>query len=306
MNTTLLIAADSIRGLLRQRLLLGLMAAAIALIAIFSVVLISQRKLVTMTVIDESEANAASDETPAAAAGAATPAAEPAPPAGKAAVVRARAKARRDESSLSKEDKQKLAEQMDQMASMFQAAFYQAASFGGSLVALFIFSTAVSTEIRKGTIRITLTKPVSRTQYILGKYLGGIAVMAGYALIASGAIVLFAKFGEMQLSPAMKFAPWLMFCRQLMLGSLAMLLSLFVHPFLGAVLAFFAGNGLYGKLNPLYYVLPSYSAFNVFGQMLQGTLVSGHDIVLLSLYAVDFVVLMLVLALWRFRTKELV
>jgi ABC-type transport system involved in multi-copper enzyme maturation permease subunit len=180
------------------------------------------------------------------------------------------------------------------------------ASFGGSLVALFIFSAAVATEIRKGTIRITLTKPVSRTQYLLGKYLGGVAVMAGYALIASAAIVLFARFGELELSPAMKFAPWLMFCRQLMLGSLAMLLSLFVHPFLGAVLAFFAGNGLYGKLNPLFYLLPSYSAFNLFTQMVQGTLVSGNDVLLLSLYALDFVILMLVFAQWRFRTKELV
>jgi Cu-processing system permease protein len=189
---------------------------------------------------------------------------------------------------------------------MFQAAFYQVASFGGSLVSLFIFSMAVAGEIRRGTIRITLTKPVSRTQYILGKYLGGIVVMAGYACIASAAIILFAKFGDLELSPAMKFAPWLMFCRQLMLGSLTMLLSLFVHPFVGAVLAFFAGNGFYGKFNPLFYLLPSYGAFNLFGQMLEGTLVSGKDVLLLTLYAFDFVVLMLVLALWRFRTKELV
>jgi hypothetical protein len=104
----------------------------------------------------------------------------------------------------------------------------------------------------------------------------------------------------------MKFAPWLMFCRQLMLGSLVMLLSLFVHPFLASVLAFFAGNGLYSHSNPLFYILPSYSAFNLFGEMLQGTLMSGKDVMLLSFYAVDFVLVMLLLALWRFRTKELV
>lgn len=207
---------------------------------------------------------------------------------------------------MSKEDRQKLAEQMDQMSSMFQAAFYQMASFGGSLISLFIFSTAVATEIRKGTIRVTLTKPVSRNQYLLGKCLGGIVVMAGYALIASVAIMLFARFARLELSPAMKFAPWLMFCRQLMLGSLAMLLSLYVHPFLASVLAFFAGNGLYGHHNPLFYVFPSYSAFNVFGQMLQGTLVSGKDVLLLTLYAADFIILMMLVALWRFRTKELV
>jgi len=294
MPITLLIAADSVRALLRQRLLLGLMLAALALIAIFSVVLISQRKQMTRAAVDRSAASNSDDGSAAGQADA------------KAPTPRVRLNSQRDASNLSKEDRQKLTEQMDQVSSMFQAAFYQVASFGGSLVALFIFSTAVATEIRKGTIRITLTKPVSRTQYLLGKYLGGVAVMAGYALIASAAIVLFARFGELELSPAMKFAPWLMFCRQLMLGSLAMLLSLFVHPFLGAVLAFFAGNGLYGKLNPLFYLLPSYSAFNLFTQMVQGTLVSGNDVLLLSLYALDFVILMLVFAQWRFRTKELV
>ena len=38
--------------------------------------------------------------------------------------------------------------------------------------------------------------------------------------------------------------------------------------------------------------------------MIQGSLVNGRDVVLLSLYAVDFVILMLLFALWRFRTKE--
>ena len=93
---------------------------------------------------------------------------------------------------------------------------------------------------------------------------------------------------------------------QLMLGSLAMLLSLCVHPFLASVLAFFAGNGLYSHYNPLFYIFPSYSAFNVFGQVLAGSLISGREVLVLSFYAVDFVVLMLLVALWRFRTKELV
>ncbi len=85
-----------------------------------------------------------------------------------------------------------------------------------------------------------------------------------------------------------------------------MLLSLYLHPLLGAVLAFLAGNGLYSSHNPLFYLFPSYSLFNVFGQVLQGTLISGEDVGLLTLYAADFVVLMLLLALWRFRTKEIV
>jgi len=91
-----------------------------------------------------------------------------------------------------------------------------------------------------------------------------------------------------------------------MLGSLAMLLSLWMHPVVACVLAFFAGNGLYGPHNPLYYILPSYHNFNMLFQVLEGSLISGRDVLFLSLYALDFVAIMLLLALWRFRTKELV
>ena len=184
--------------------------------------------------------------------------------------------------------------------------FYQVASFGGSIVALFIFSTAVASEIRKGTIRLTLSKPVSRTQFLLGKYLGGVVVMAAFALLTWFAILIFAQTQNLELSPVIKWAPWLMFCRQLMLGSLAMLLSLFMHPIIASVLAFVAGNGFYSLHNPLYYILPSYKDFNVFFQVLEGTLLNLKDVAFLSLYAADFVVIMLLLALWRFRTKELV
>jgi hypothetical protein len=102
----------------------------------------------------------------------------------------------------------------------------------------------------------------------------------------------------------MKYAPWLMFCRQLMLGSLAMLLSLFMHPAIACVLAFFAGNGLYSIHNPLYYLLPSYDPFNLFIQIIQGSMMKEGDVLLLSLYSLDFVVLMLLFAWWRFTRKE--
>jgi len=72
-----------------------------------------------------------------------------------------------------------------------------------------------------------------------------------------------------------------------------------------APLAGFAGNGFCSLNNPLYYVLPSYQDFNVFNQVLRRP---SHwkDIVFLSLCAADFAVIMLLLAWWRFHTKELV
>jgi ABC-type transport system involved in multi-copper enzyme maturation permease subunit len=271
-KTILLIAADGMRALIHQRLLVGLMLASLALTVAFSVFLNSARKNVTESFSQD----------------------------------RIAADSYKGKEPLSESERRKVREQMEGLSSTFQAGFYGVASFAGSLVALFIFSTAVASEIRRGTIRLTLSKPVSRTQFLLGKYLGGVAVMASYALITSVAMFAFAQTQGFDLNPAIKWSPWLMFCQQLMLGSLAMLLSLLVHPMIASVLAFFSGNGFYSPPNPLYFILPSYSEFGVFSDVLQGALIDWKDVAILSLYAFDFVAIMLLLAIWRFRTKELV
>jgi ABC-type transport system involved in multi-copper enzyme maturation permease subunit len=271
-KTILLIAKDSVRALLHQRLLLGLMLASLAMTIFFSITLGAARKSINRSFADGQTATNSFTGT----------------------------------NQMSETDRRRFQDQMETASSAVQASFYQIASFGGSIVALFIFSTAVSGEIRRGTIRLTLSKPVSRAAFLVGKYLGGVVVMAGFAVITSLAILTFAHSQNVELSPAIKWAPWLMFCRQLMLGSLAMLLSLFMHPITASLLAFFAGNGFYSSPNPLYFVLPSYKDFNVFFQVLQGSLMNFRDVAFLSLYAIDFVAIMLLLALWRFRTKELV
>jgi ABC-type transport system involved in multi-copper enzyme maturation permease subunit len=269
MNAIFLIARDSIRALLHQRLLIALMLVSLAATVVFSFLAREVRQNVSSQFTDDN-----------------VPTNSPV------------------YQKMSAADQKKMSEAMEQGMSTVQGLFYSAASFGGSLVSLFIFSTAVSSEIRRGTIRLTLSKPVSRIQYLLGKYLGGVVVMAVYALMASLAMILFSASNHVELSPILKYAPWLMFCRQLMLGSLAMLLSLFMPPAVACALAFFAGNGFYSPHNPLYYILPSYKPFNLFGQILNGSLLSGHDVFLLTLYAADFIVLMLLLAWWRFQTKE--
>ncbi|HEY4416396.1 MAG TPA: ABC transporter permease subunit [Verrucomicrobiae bacterium] len=271
MKIIFLIATDSIRALLHQRLLLGLMVASLALTVFFSITLSNARKNISESFSDDQVITNAFTGS----------------------------------ARTNMVEQRKFREQMDRASSTMQAGFYGITSFGGSLVALFIFSTAVASEIRKGTIRLTLSKPVSRIQFLLGKYLGGVAVMAGYALVSGLAFFIFSQTQNVELSPAIKWSPWLMFCEQLMLGSLAMLLSLFMHPLIAAVLAYFAGNGFYSLNNPLYYILPSYKDFNVFFQVLEGSFIHFKDVVFLSLYAADFVIIMLLLAWWRFRSKEL-
>lgn len=271
MTQIYVIALDSIRGLLRQRLLLGIIIASLGLTILSSAALGKMHKSIA-AVSDEEEGTTSGEGS----------------------------------NTLSDEDRRQLAASMEMASTLIQAGFYGAALFGGTIVALLVFSTAVSTEIRTGTIRVTLSKPVSRTQYILGKYLGGLVVLLGYAIVASIAMLAFARSQGLDLSPALRYAPWLMLCRQLMLGSAAMLLSLFVRPVIASVLAFFVSDTFLAPPNPLYYVLPSYSRFNAIPHVLSGSLIDPHELLLLTLYGLDLVAICLLLALWRFRHQELI
>src|SRR5271170_7584285 len=106
MKTILLITSDGIRALVHQRLLVGLMLASLAVTVAFSVLLNSARTHVTESFAED---RVASDPL-------------------------------KGNESMSEADKRKFREQMDATSSVFQAGFYFVTSFGGSIVALFIFS----------------------------------------------------------------------------------------------------------------------------------------------------------------------
>jgi len=267
MNAVLLIAGDSIRALLHQRLLVALMLVTLGLTVLFSVLLTEAKEWFAQN-LDSSAALDQSGQPDA-------------------------------------ENLDQMRTGMDVAGSFFLAGFYWFTALGGTVVTLFICASAVATDIRRGTIRIVLAKPVSRAQFLLGKYCGAVAVMFGYSLLIGIALVLFAYANELDLNLAARYAPWLMFCHNLMVGSVALLLSLLIHPLLAAVVAYFASASFLSSPNPLYFILPSYDRFNVFSLIMGGKLIRPSDIALLTLYAFDVAAIFLLLALWRFHNKEL-
>ena len=267
MKTTLYIASDSIKALLHKRLLMAVILASIGLTSIFSVGLGKFQKEVLQLL--------SSDQMML------------------------------DESEVNAQQGNVQRGIVQPLTKIFMAVFYWFNALGGAVITLFICCTAVSSEIRQGTIRITLTKPVTRSQFLLGKYCGGVAILAVYALIVGVAIMFFTGIHKLDLGAAVRYAPWLIFCSNLMLGSIGMLLSLYLHPLIAGVLAFFISATYLSPSNPLYYILPSYDRFNIFAQLFKGQVFTVWDVFTLSLYAVDVTAMVLLMALWRFKTKEL-
>ncbi len=266
MNSLLLITKDTIRALLYQRLLVALMLVILALTVVFSVLLTETKEQMLEI--------------------AGTPSLETA-------------------NGLDEEELRQARERMASAGALLLALFYWFTALGGTIVTLYICCSAVSSDLRRGTIQIVLAKSVSRTQFLMGKYFGAVGVMFAYSILSGAALVVFTYSNQLDLNLAALYAPWLMFCQNLMVGSVALLLSLLVHPLIAAVIAFFAGAHFFSSPNPLYFVLPSYDRFDVFSHIFQGRLIALEDILVLTAYAFDITAIFLLLAIWRFRYKEL-
>jgi hypothetical protein len=296
MNALLVITADSIRALLHQRALIALMLALLGMTISVGVMLNKVGSHVSEA-LEQEQAADSHTQTPQDTESGKKP--EQAP----TAQDQQHSKASPEEIEESAD--QEMQEMWEGIGTEVQVLYLLGASFGGSLVALFVFCTAVSSEIRKGTIRVTLAKPISRTQFLLGKYFGGLVVMGGYWILATTLLLIFVHFQQITLSPAMRAAPWLTLCQHLMLGSVGLLFSLYMHPFVAAVVAFFAIADWFSPPNPLYYILPSYDAYSSLSDVLLRNLIPFEDVAWLTLYAFDFTIIVLVLAVWRFRTQEI-
>ena len=127
----------------------------------------------------------------------------------------------------------------------------------GTLVAVFVGSNLVSGDIERRVLHPVLAKPVSRTAYVLGRYLGlaivltlNLAVMAGLF-----ALVLAADAGGLQpIGRALVDAILLLGLQFLVVGAVAILFSTITSPTLAAVftLAVAIAGQLTGEIRALW------------------------------------------------------
>ena len=298
MRATLLIAADSVRALLHRRLLLALMLVVLIVTVLLSFGLTQASRTMTQASQGPSAAESAEQEMP-----------DVRPDAQAVQEAMAQAQAEMDE-----EQREEVRQSMQTLGSQVLRTFYGFTSFGGMLVALFIGATAVSGDVRSGAIIMVLSKPVARWQFLLGKYAGAMAVLLAYTVLIGIAMMIFTRMHQLDSIPAIRYAPWLMFCQLLIYGALALVLSTLMHPAFAGVLAFFIqGDWLTLFLrpeNPFYYLhflLPTYGPFNVSSQFAGSAALLGWDEVgILTVYALDLTVIYLLLAMWRFRSRAVV
>ncbi|MGE0863050.1 MAG: ABC transporter permease [Vicinamibacterales bacterium] len=210
-----------------------------------------------------------------------------------------------------------------------------AMSVFGLAIAVFIGIGLVSKEVERKSVFGLLTKPVTRTQFILGKYLGLLTTLAVNLSVMTVAYYLVLLYMDSTATPTMR-AGWpapALDPRQLaaivltmgelaLVTALALFFSTFSSPLLSAMLTL--GLWVAGHFNAdlrqfeqvvdqpaaawlarsLYYVLPNLAPFNVRAEVVYGVPVSTAHVGFTLLYAAIYIAALLAAAVAIFRRRD--
>ncbi|HEY6507701.1 MAG TPA: ABC transporter permease subunit [Vicinamibacterales bacterium] len=201
----------------------------------------------------------------------------------------------------------------------------------GLLIAIFIGIGLVWKEVERRSIYSILSKPVSRAQFIVGKYLGlvltlavNVTVMtaAWYLVLAYMAMTVGKATGATATDPTMLKAIVLIFVELMLVTALALFFSTFSSPFLSAGLTL--GLWVVGHFNEdlrnfqsvvdspaaawlargLYYVLPNFAAFDVKYQVVHALPVPISYLASTALYGAVYITLLVVAAVAVFSRRD--
>jgi ABC-type transport system involved in multi-copper enzyme maturation permease subunit len=200
-------------------------------------------------------------------------------------------------------------------------------SFCGVLISIVMGVILLHKEVEKKTIYTLLSKPVSRIEVIVGKYLGMLSVLAvGMTLMVMIWVLLLASKGaDVRIDHAL--AGFLLFFEVMIVAAIAMVFSAFSSPVLSGLFTFgifglgrllylienmldssrgfFVNNpALRGPAEVFVWICPDLSVFNVSQDLLQGIPVTGAYVGSAFGYAMATVIFLLGFASVLFLRRD--
>jgi Cu-processing system permease protein len=210
-----------------------------------------------------------------------------------------------------------------------------AISLFGHFIAIFIGIGLVSKEVERRSIYALLAKPMSRTELLLGKFLGLVATLAVNVAVMTAALVavlavyawltpadLRASWEASATDPAIVVVAGLILGELAVVTAIAILFSTFTSPVLAA--AFTVGLVIAGQFGAdlknfeqvvesapvawmargLYYVLPNLAPFDVKSQYVHAQAIPAGYVALTAGYGVLYVGALLTLASLFFSRRD--
>jgi ABC-type transport system involved in multi-copper enzyme maturation permease subunit len=200
-----------------------------------------------------------------------------------------------------------------------------AISVFGLVIAIFIGIGLVSKEIERRTIYNILSKPVSRAEFIMGKYAGllltllvNTAIMTGGFYVALAieqrglavrdfSLLAAVYFILLQLAIVVAVAIFFSCVSTSILSAVFTLCLFVIGNFSGDIRAFGqeSGSPLLEKLTAVvYYILPNFGDFNVIDQAAHGLRIPGLLITANTGYALLYIAVLLSAAILVFEERE--
>ena len=193
----------------------------------------------------------------------------------------------------------------------------------GLLTSVLIGVGLITNEIERRTVLPTLAKPVSRTGFLLGRYLGLLTVLTINVLVMLGVLALVLHFAGYQLNLVTVQAALLIFVELALMAAVSIFFASFSTTMLASAysLSFFLIGHLlsdlkaFGKRSPseltkmltgfFYWLLPDLELLNLKAQSANGLAVSGESVLWAALYGVVYSAVLLSLATVIFARRDL-
>ncbi len=195
--------------------------------------------------------------------------------------------------------------------------------FFGFLLAMFGSITAVSSEIEKRTIYTLLTKPITRTNFILGKYVGMFFILLINFAIMAVFFILLLHFKNIPMDLGTFKALFLIFVELLVIASISLSLATFTSDAFNIIASSFLyivghltnyGRQMIhmtkniiikGLADMMYTILPNYQNFTIRDKVVVGVPVPWQYVAIVTVYGIVYIAIALLIGIYFFRTREI-
>lgn len=204
-------------------------------------------------------------------------------------------------------------------------------SLSGLLISIFVGISLVQKEIKGRTVLTLLSKPISRASFIVGKYLGLLAVVAVHLVLLTCIYYLMLLATNSEPTFSLLVAIYLIFCEMAVVIAVALLFSSFSSTVLSALFTlgvYFAGHlsnqlleqvrfaSRMGEMNEassaifekaavvIHAVFPGLYRYNVTSYVVHGVALPDMYVFWNTVYAVGYVGVFLAIASWWFSRRD--
>ncbi len=206
-------------------------------------------------------------------------------------------------------------------------------SISGLLIAVFVGISLVQKEIQRRTVFTLLSKPMARSEFLVGKYLGLLLLLLTHLSLLTAVFFILLAITHSQPTWSLLQAVYLIFWEMSLTIAIAIFFSVFSSPVLSALftLGFYASGRMVDELLAqvqfvqkvvasdlvqqntdvmnwsavwAYRLLPGFHRFDISHQVIHNLALPSHYLLWSTLYAIGYSSILLLVASWWFKRRD--